>query len=299
MTDSLTPGQAATTVGALVGELAMMLDAAGIPDASREARDIIAALRDAPCFWTTVNGHAALSAAEHEAARRAARERIRGAPFAYAVGTAAFRRLTLQVDERVLIPRPETELLVDIALELVKGKRGGTAIDIGTGSGAIALALAVEGDFDRVLAGDISTDAIEVARGNAARLPGGTRSRLEFRAGSLLAPFAGERASLVVSNPPYIAAIEAEELPASVRAWEPAVALFGGLDGMSAIRRIIRDARSVLVPGGWLAMEVDARRASWVVEALSVYDSYGDIGVRLDLSGRERYVVARVKEERQ
>jgi release factor glutamine methyltransferase len=292
MTDSLSPVPAETSVGALVGELATMLDSAGISDPGREARDIIAALHEAPRFWTVVNGHTILSAVEREAARSAVVKRIRGAPFAYAVGSAAFRRLTLQVDERVLIPRPETELLVEIALDLV---RNGTAIDVGTGSGAIALALASEGEFDRVLAGDISADAIEVARGNAARLPAGTRSRLEFRCGSLLAPFRRERPSLIVSNPPYIAASEADQLPVSVRAWEPAVALFGGPDGMSTIRQLIREARDVLSPGGWLALEVDARRASWVVEALSVYDSWGDIGVRLDLAGRERYVLARLK----
>src|SRR3954466_15749445 len=105
-----------TTVAALMGELAMLLDRGGIPDAAREARDIIAALRDAPRFWTTVNGHTIVSGDERRRARTAAARRASGAPFAYAVGTAAFRKLTLAVDERVLIPRPETELLVDIVL---------------------------------------------------------------------------------------------------------------------------------------------------------------------------------------
>jgi release factor glutamine methyltransferase len=290
------PASQATTVGALVGELAQLLDGSGIPDPGREARDIIAALRDAPRFWTTVNAHAPMTAAERTAAREAAARRTRGAPFAYAVGTAAFRRLTLAVDERVLIPRPETELLVDLVLDLGKGRQGGTAIDIGTGSGAIALALAAEGSFDRVLGGDVSSDAIDVARAHAERLKPADRARLEFRCGSLFAPFEGERARIVVSNPPYIADSEAELLPAGVRGWEPAVALYGGPDGMSVIRRIIRDARTVLEPGGWLVLEVDSRRASWVVEALSVYDSYCEISVRFDLAGRERFVLARLRE---
>lgn len=297
MTDHAPRVDEPTTVGALLGELAMLLDAAGITDAGREARDIIAALRDAPRFWTTVNGHTVLSADERESARAAAARRARGAPFAYAVGLAAFRRLTLTVDERVLIPRPETELLVDIVLDLMKGRVGGVAIDVGTGSGAIALALACEGTFDRVLAGDISTDAIDVARINASRLKPDERARLDLRCGSLLAPFAGEQARLVVSNPPYIADGEASSLPANVRGWEPAVALFGGPDGMATVRRIIRDARDVLEPGGWLAIEVDSRRASWAVEALSVYDCYRDIGIRLDLAGRERFVLARLREK--
>jgi release factor glutamine methyltransferase len=287
-----------TTVGALVGELAALLTGAGtsIPDPAKEARDIIAALKDAPRFWTSVNAHVAISAEERLAAREAASRRARGVPFAYAVGSAAFRSLTLAVDDRVLIPRPETELIVDIALELTKAAPGGTAIDIGTGSGAIALSLAAEGHFDRVLAGDLSSDAIAVASSNVRCLSDDRRATVEFRVGSLFAPFAGERARIVVSNPPYIAGSEAAELPSSVRSWEPAVALFGGPDGMSTIRRIIRDAPGVLEPGGWLVMEVDARRASWVVEAFSMYDSYAEIGVRLDLAGRERFVVARLRE---
>lgn len=288
-----------TTVGALVGELAALLSQSSeITDPGKEARDIIAALKDAPRFWPSVNAHVIVAADERQAARVAARRRAKGMPFAYAVGSAAFRSLTLGVDERVLIPRPETELIVDIALELTQGARGGVAVDIGTGSGAIALALASEGNFERVLAGDLSSDAIAVATMNAARLPDEARAKLEFRVGSLAAPFAGERARLVVSNPPYIAGSEAIELPASVRSWEPAVALFGGPDGMTTIRELIRDARGILAPGGWLVMEVDARRASWVVEAFSMYDSYAEIGVRLDLAGRERFVVARLREQK-
>jgi release factor glutamine methyltransferase len=290
------PASDETTVAALVGELAMLLDASGIADAGREARDIIAALRDAPRFWTTVNGHTMLSAVERRAARDAATRRARGAPFAYAVGSAAFRRLTLTVDERVLIPRPETELLVDLVLDLLKARPGGVAIDVGTGSGAIALALAAEGVFDRVLAGDVSADAIAVAQANANRLKTHHWAALDFRCGSFLAPFLNERARLVVSNPPYIADSEAPQLPVGVRAWEPAIALFGGPDGMTAIRRIIRDASAVLEPGGWLALEVDSRRASWAVEAVSMYDCYTEISVRLDLTGQERFVLARMRE---
>jgi release factor glutamine methyltransferase len=284
-----------TTVGALIGELAAILSDGNVPNAGRESRDIIAAMKDVPRFWPTVNKHVVLDGAERRIAREAAIKRAAGAPFQYAVRSAAFRKLTLTVDERVLIPRPETELIVDLVLQLTEAWPGGTAIDVGTGSGAIALALASEGTFNRVLAGDVSSDAIAVARGNADRLKESERARLDFRVGSLFAPFEGERARVVVSNPPYIAAFEAAQLPANVRDWEPAVALFGGPDGMTVIRHLIRDARHILEPEGWLVMEVDARRTSWVVEALSMYDSYADIGVRLDLAGRERFVVARLR----
>jgi release factor glutamine methyltransferase len=287
-----------TTVGALIGELAAILTAGEVPHAGREARDIIAAMKDVPRFWPTVNKHVVMDGDERRFAREAAAKRVAGAPFQYAVGSAAFRKLTLAVDERVLIPRPETELIVDLVLQLTEAWPGGTAIDIGTGSGAIALSLAGEGTFTRVLAGDVSRDAIDVARANAERLKEPDRSKLEFRVGSLFAPFEGERARVVVSNPPYIAGFEAAELPASVRSWEPAVALFGGADGMTVIRDIIRGALEILEPNGWLVLEVDARRASWVVEALSMYDSYADIGVRLDLAGRERFVIARLRDQR-
>lgn len=294
--DLRTSGQVEpTTVGALIGELAAILTAGKVPHPGREARDIIAAMRDVPRFWPTVNKHVVFDGAERQFARAAAAKRVAGAPFQYAVGCAAFRKLNLAVDERVLIPRPETELIVDLMLELTDAWPGGTAVDIGTGSGAIALALASEGTFTRVIASDVSADAIAVARANAERLKAADRSKLDFRVGSLFAPVAGERARVVVSNPPYIAGFEADELPANVRSWEPAVALFGGADGMTIIRKLIRDAQRVLEPEGWLVMEVDARRASWVVEALSMYDSYADIGVRLDLAGRERFVVARLR----
>jgi release factor glutamine methyltransferase len=286
-----------TTVGALIGELAAILSSGGISDAGREARDIISALRDAPRFWPTVNAHVEVTPEDRRAARMAAAKRAIGAPFAYAVGTAAFRKLTLAVDERVLIPRPETELIVELALQLTDTWPGGTAIDLGTGSGAIALSLASEGSFTRVLAGDVSSDAITVARINALRLRPDERARLDFRVGSLFSPFQDERARLIVSNPPYIAGYEASQLPASVRSWEPAVALFGGHDGLSLIRRLIREAVGILEPEGWIVLEVDSRRASEVVEAFSHYDSYADIGVRLDLAGRERFVIARLRDK--
>ena len=134
------------TVAALVREMSATLARAGIPDAKREAGDIVAALLDVPRFWALLHEEDALEAHVIDACRSAAERRAAGAPFAYAVGRSAFRNLTLHVDERVLIPRQETEMLVD---EILTRERTGLAIDIGTGSGAIALALASEGQFDR------------------------------------------------------------------------------------------------------------------------------------------------------
>jgi len=279
-------------LGALLGELADELESGGIALARDEARDIIAAVLDVPRFWPLTNKDALVDATAVEEAVRAAAARVRGAPFAYAVGRAAFRYLTLAVDQRVLIPRQETEVLVDLVLAAEQGGRG-TIADIGTGSGAIALALAAEGQFDRVVATDVSRDALAVAEQNAAFLRDDLRAPVDFLHGSLLAPLGGMRIDAVVSNPPYIAFAELDELPASVRDWEPPLALSSGDQGLTTTRSIVRDAPAVLVPGGLLALEVDTRRASLVAEAVASDGAYRDVSVHLDLTGRERFVLAR------
>lgn len=286
---SLTAGSAPATVGAALEHLELLL---GVDrDARREARDIVAALLDVPRSWPSANRDAECERLCYVRATDAAHRLTRGAPFAYAVGRACFRHLTLDVDERCLIPRPETEVLVDLVLAADLG--AGTVVDVGTGSGAIALSLASEGRFGRVVATDISLDALAVARRNAELHASSLHCPVDFRQGSLLAPARDVRARAVVSNPPYIAFDEAAALPASVRDWEPAVALFGGADGMVAIAALVREAAGVLEPGGLLAMEVDARRASLAAELVLADGRYRDVGVRLDLAGRERFVIAR------
>jgi release factor glutamine methyltransferase len=224
-------------------------------------------------------------------ARRAA-----GAPFAYAVGRAAFRHLTLDVDERVLIPRQETEVLVDEVLARLADRPGGVCVDVGTGSGCIALALACEGRFDRVIATDVSLDALDVARANAAHVGRALCAPVEFRHGALLAPVRASEPPLaarcVVSNPPYIAYGEAGALPSSVRDWEPPLALYAPNEGMAIIAALVRDAAALLEPGGLLALEVDARRAALAAELAATDGRYAEVAVRLDLAGRERFVLA-------
>ena len=291
MPDGLTARHAPGTIGALRRELAALLDAAGVPLPSEEARDVIAALLDVPRFWAVTHARDAAGATLRESALRAVRRRAAGAPFAYAVGRSAFRHLTLDVDERVLIPRQETELLPELVFARLDGP-GGAAVDVGTGSGAIALSLASEGRFDRVIATDVSLDALAVAGANVRQLARALRARVELRHGSALGPVAGERLRAVVSNPPYIAYRELEALPASVRDWEPALALCCGGEGMDLTAQIVRDAAAVLEPGGVLALEVDVRRASLVAELAVTDGRYRDVAVRLDLAGRERFVVA-------
>jgi release factor glutamine methyltransferase len=283
-------GGGAGTVRALVGEVRRRLESSGMTGARGEARDLVAAVLGVPRLWPSANGDAVVAAGVATAAADAAARRATGMPFAYAVGRASFRHLTLEVDQRVLIPRQETEVLVDLVLE--RAGRGGTAIDIGTGSGAIALALATEARFDRIIATDVAEGALEVARRNAERLAAQSRCPVEFRQGSLLAPVRGERARVLVSNPPYISHDEAGSLPASVRDWEPAVALFSGAGGLAATVSIVRGAVDVLEAGGLLALEVDVRRAALVVEAVAACGRFSDVRVALDLTGRERFVVA-------
>jgi release factor glutamine methyltransferase len=237
-----------------------------------------------------VNGDLDVPADLVMAAQSAAVRRASGMPFAYAVRRAAFRHLTLIVDERVLIPRQETEHLVDLVLRDQPGP-GGVAADVGTGSGAIALSLASEGRFDRIIATDIASDALAAAKANAALVPGAA-TRVEFRAGELLAPLAGEQLRVLVSNPPYIAYDEAAELPASVRDWEPVPALFSGEQGLSVTRQIIDGAPALLCEGGLLALEVDCRRAHQVTDLVASRGSFTNIQLHQDLMGRDRYVLA-------
>lgn len=257
---------------------------------SDEARALLVSLLDVRRSWTVHHQDELLAASVVDALERAAMKRARGAPIQYATGKAAFRHLTLDVDERVLIPRPETEVLVDLAL--ARGN-GGTVVDVGTGSGCIALSLASEGKFDRVIATDVSTGALLVASANAARLHGLMSAPIEFRHGSLLAPVAGEPVRMIVSNPPYIATAEAGALPALVRDWEPAVALYSADDGMSHITTLARDAGPILEAGGWLLLEVDARRAEVAAETVRDAGWYDEVAVHRDLTGRPRFVTAR------
>ena len=278
----------------LFDELAADLAGNGVPPARADARDLIAAILDKPKFWPTANQSLELDRATEEAIRKAGARMVQGMPMQYAVGRAAFRHLELNVDQRVLIPRPETEMLVELVLGLAG--QGGTAVDVGTGSGAIALAFAAEGRFDKVIATDVSEDALEVARSNLGAIPPEKRTLLDFRLGNLLEPVAGELARAIVSNPPYISPAERGDLPAGVRDWEPPLALFSAEDGMAAIRGIVREAAALLEPGGLLAVEIDARRAGHARECAETDSRFRDVEIRTDLTGRERFLVARRKE---
>jgi release factor glutamine methyltransferase len=215
--------------------------------------------------------------------------RLGGEPVAYLVGKKEFRSLELTVDARVLVPRPDTETLVEVALGLVGD--GGRVVDVGTGSGAIALALKHERPALEVLAVDRSPDAAAVARGNAERL----KLEVEVLEGDLLAPVATRGPfALVASNPPYIPSGDVPGLAAEVRK-EPHGALDGGADGLVYIRRLIADAPALLVPEGAVALEVGAGQAPAVAALFAADGRYQQASVAKDLAGIERVVAARLK----
>jgi len=232
---------------------------------------------------------------------QAVERRSRGVPSAYAVGRVGFRTLDLKLDARALIPRPETEGLVDLVLRWTRGTAGeggrgkrGVVADIGAGCGCIALALAIEGDFERVIAIERSPGAAALARENVALVRPAVP--VEVREGDLLAPLAGERCQAIVSNPPYLTQAEYLELDPTVRDFEPRGALVSGPDGLDATRALVGGAAALLAPGGLLALEIDERRAVRV-RALARDYGWARVGIHEDLFGRPRFLLAFAKEE--
>jgi len=224
-----------------------------------------------------------LSEAERATARELVERRGRREPLAYILGEWGFRRLTLKTDARALVPRPETEIVVERALALVAGIGAPRVVDVGTGSGAIALAIAEEHPGARVTATDISPDALVLALENAERLELAVAFVETSSLDGLAGPF-----DLVISNPPYVDREEVDALPPEVRDWEPRLALVG--DGQS--EELIRTAGAVLAPGGALVLECHEGRARQVAAALEAA-GYDEVTITPDLAGRDRVVEGR------
>jgi release factor glutamine methyltransferase len=290
-------------IAALLDEAAERLARGGVPEPRREATALWAAVAGSGmtpgAVWLARERPPAPDTAQRF--RRALERRSRGVPFAYAAGCAAFRTLDLKLDQRALIPRPETEGLVDLVLKCTgSGARApgsgprGIAADIGTGCGCIALSLAVEGTFERVIAVERSPGAAALARENVAlaRPP----VPVEVREGDLLDPLAGGRYRAIVANPPYLSEGEFAELDPAVRLFEPRDALVSGADGLVATQALLTGGRGLLEPGGLLALEVDERRAERVA-GLARELGWSRVKVHDDLFGRPRYVLAILEED--
>jgi release factor glutamine methyltransferase len=235
-----------------------------------------------PRPWLIAHDDAALSAAQQQAFAAACRRRADGEPIAYLLGEREFHGLMLQVGPAVLVPRPDTETLVDWALELLRSPLADVpqVADLGTGSGAIALALKHQHPAARVCAVELSGAALEVARANAARLG----LELEFVQGSWWQPLRGRRFHLVVSNPPYIVGDDAH---LDALRHEPALALSPGGDGLAALAQIVRGAPAHLHAGGWLLLEHGHDQQA-AVQRLLVDRGFVTVSTRTDLAGRPR-----------
>ncbi len=288
----------ATTVASGLLSGAARLLQAGVKDHRQEAVRIWADLRDQSPAEAWLLRHDPISGVDHARFSDAVDRRCAGEPVQYITGKAAFRHLTLDVDSRVLIPRPETEGLVDIVLEWTTQHTGPAAprvLEIGVGSGCIILSLAVEGNFAGLVGTDDSQDALAVAEANRAKIC--QEKTIEFRRGSFFAPVRGEKFDVLISNPPYVSAHEYTRLDSGVRNFEPREALVSGETGLRHTQTICEGAPDIISPGGLVVLEIDARRHH---ESLAIAHAAGltPAEIRKDLFGRHRYLIARVPEAR-
>jgi release factor glutamine methyltransferase len=224
--------------------------------------------------------------------RELIRRRVDGCPVAYLVGYREFYKLTFEVSPDVLVPRPDTETLVMECLRLAKKLPDARILDIGTGSGAIAVSVAHQLKTARVTATDVSPAALTVSRRNAGKH--GVADRMRFLEGDLFAPVpAGERFHFVVSNPPYIDPAEWDKLPRDVRDFEPRLALDGGAGGLAVLDRLIAGAGPFLEPDGWLMIEIGADQGDAARERLAAVGGFADVAVLPDAAGRPRVLQGR------
>jgi release factor glutamine methyltransferase len=278
----------AVTVAEWLEVAAADLGAAGVETPRVDAEWLLAhclavprlALRTAPL--RAVDGDVA-SCYTAALARRARRE-----PLQQIIGSQQFRGTRVAVTRHVLVPRPETEVLVEWALELLPAGQA-LVVDVGTGSGCIACAIAAERPAARVIALERSAPAAAVARANAVDLGG----RVRVLVGDLFAPLGDVRADLIVSNPPYLDAAMLAALPPEVAEFEPRVAIDGGADGLDVIRPLVAGARAHLRPGGALVLETAGGEQARRVAALLEAADFTQVSLRRDLAGVERFVAGR------
>jgi release factor glutamine methyltransferase len=229
-----------------------------------------------------------LSPSELHDFRELFKRRRAGEPIAYLLGEREFFGIPLRVDKRVLIPRPDTERLVEVALERTRARSMlGAALDLCTGSGCVAIAFARARPTWSVAGIDVSPDALAVAADNAKRT--GAVRNLRLLEGSLFGPVPGQRFDLITANPPYIPTAELAELPLDVRGFEPHLALDGGADGLDLVREIAEQAQQHLTGGGLLALEIGADQGPRTIEILRER-GYVDVELARDLGGRDRVV---------
>ena len=270
----------------ILEETSRFFAARGLENARLQAELLLAAVLEIKRLDLYLQFERPLHTEEVDAYRNYVRQRVQRVPVQYILGATAFRELELTVTPAVLIPRPETEVLVDVALELLP--TGGRALDLCCGSGAIALSLKRELAEVAVVATDISQAALAVARANGASC----ELEIEWLSGDLFAAVEGDF-DLVVSNPPYVKSGDLDRLEPEVRDHEPRLALDGGADGLDCYRRIAHQASDHIRPGGYLLLEVGDGQSAEVEKLLAEVGRFAEVETKPDLNEVPRVVVAR------
>lgn len=278
------------TPRALLRSSAARLRQAGIPDPENDGALLLSSLTGKEPLSLRLDMDTQLTAQQLEAFEQLLQRRLCREPLQYILGEAPFLGRSFQVDSRVLIPRPETELLCEMAAAFLRQQTEQTALDLCCGSGCIAVSLALEVPEARVEAADLSPDALAVSRGNAQRLG----AAVTFRQGDLWEAVAGQKYRVIISNPPYIPRKDCSTLQEEVLR-EPMMALDGGLDGLDFYRRIADGCGEHLLPGGMLLLEVGIDEAQAVAELLR-QKGLERIRIHRDYQQIERMVTARMPE---
>ncbi len=279
------------TVGRLLTWTADFLKKKGAESARLDAEVLLAHVLDWPRVALYTHFEDEIGERPRSAFRELVRKRSEGAPVAYLVGRKEFFSIPLAVGPAVLIPRPDTETAVVEALEQLKGREAPAVVDVGTGSGCIALAIAKNHKTARVFALDLSPEALAVARTNAETL--GLADRVEFREGDLLAPVSVDGPfDLIVSNPPYIPSEILPSLEPGVRDFEPRLALDGGPDGLRVVARLIAEAPGLLRPGGSLILEIGSAQEGPVRDLIAARPEFALAPTVRDAANHPRVVRA-------
>ncbi len=282
------------TIHDILNESTKFLETADIPSARLDAEVLLAFYLECDRLDFFKNPEMVLSAKQLAGYRDLIARRLRWEPVAYITGRKNFWTFSLEVSKDVLIPRPDTEIIVEEALDIIRKKdsEGISILDIGTGSGAIALALAGEISSAKVTATDISSAALALARKNARSL--NLEDKIKFLQGDLFEPVDGIF-DMIVCNPPYISEAEYRELPAGVKDYEPPMALLAGQDGMEFYEKLIHQAPGHLQKNGWLLLEIGAKQENQVRGLMEESGSFSSINMRRDYAGLPRVMKARRK----
>jgi len=282
-----------TSIAEAILQGAHKLRTAGVPEARREAGSLLAHVLDRDRSFILTHAEDVLDRQHLELFHRYLDRRADGEPSQYITGHQEFFGLDFEVNRDVLIPRPETELLIETALKLLQDTRDPFICDVGTGSGCIAITLAHELPSARVIAVDISPAAIAVANRNAERHA--VAGRLDFVVSDCLAALAGPTApsfDLIVSNPPYVSDRELAGLQREVREFEPHAALAAGEDGLAVIRRLLVESVAFLKIGGWFVFEIGFNQSE-AVRRLIDANTWEELAIHSDLQGIPRTVALR------